>query len=512
MNSLVPAETVTLADVASVVFRRKWQIVITFVLIVGAAIALTLLTPKQYESYMKILVKNERADMIVSAGGADGSSYQPEVSETEINSEIELLSDFNLLQRVVIETGLDRVETTRGATVGERHTLAVDQAAWRLQRHLTVTPARKTNIIEIRYLDRDPRRAAAVLRHLAVAYLDEHLKVHAAPGTYEFFAGQTRHYQDELKSAEARLEQFRLQNGIVMLAQQKEAMLQQASEADVALKQANTAIEEYGSRIAATQRQLTITPARVVTQDRAVPNQYSVEHLGSMLAELQNRRTELLAKFRPEDRLVREVEQEIADTQEALGKATKAMASERSTDINPVYQALQVDIAKQQADLAGAQARRETLTQQARSYRGQLMQLGNASTEYDDLTRAQKEAEDNYQLYARKTEEARIAESLDRQKIANVAIAEPPTEPYLPAKPNVKLNLALGLLLALFISPGLAFGTEYLKRSGQGSQIRVQPSLAGAHLIESIDETSQLEALTGLPVLASVRLPKQVHD
>src|ERR1700761_6747796 len=130
MNSLVPAETVTLADVASVVFRRKWQIVITFVLIVGATIALTLLTPKQYESYMKILVKNERADMIVSAGGADGSSYQPEVSETEINSEIELLSDFNLLQRVVIETGLDRVETTRGATVGERHTLAVDQAAW----------------------------------------------------------------------------------------------------------------------------------------------------------------------------------------------------------------------------------------------------------------------------------------------------------------------------------------------------------------------------------------------
>lgn len=33
-------------------------------------------TPKLYESHMKILVKNERADMIVSAGGGDGSGYR----------------------------------------------------------------------------------------------------------------------------------------------------------------------------------------------------------------------------------------------------------------------------------------------------------------------------------------------------------------------------------------------------------------------------------------------------
>ena len=81
------------------------------------------------------------------------------------------------------------------------------------------------------------------------------------------------------------------------------------------------------------------------------------------------------------------------------------------------------------------------------------MTLADATAAFDDLVRTPKEAEDNYLLYAKKTEEARIAESLDQQKIANVAIAETPIEPHLPSKPNVMLNLALGVLSAGFLQP-----------------------------------------------------------
>jgi len=49
------------------------------------------------------------------------------------------------------------------------------------------------------------------------------------------------------------------------------------------------------------------------------------------------------------------------------------------------------------------------------------------------LQRDKKEAEDNYQLYAKKREEARIADELDRQKITNVSIAEAATVPQLPS-------------------------------------------------------------------------------
>src|SRR6202012_5243513 len=109
-------------------------------------------------------------------------------------------------------------------------------------------------------------------------------------------------------------------------------------------------------------------------------------------------------------------------------------------------------LAKEEAAYAGLEARRQELSRQAEGYRAQLYKLAESTTEYDDLIRSEKEAEENYLLYARKTEEARIAESLDQEKIANVAIAESPTEPHLPSKPNVPLNLGLGVLLAGFLS------------------------------------------------------------
>ena len=69
-----------------------------------------------------------------------------------------------------------------------------------------------------------------------------------------------------------------------------------------------------------------------------------------MLVELQNKRTQLLSKFRADDRLVVEASQEIADTQAALDNAKKQTGTDQATDVNPVHQALELDIAKEQAD------------------------------------------------------------------------------------------------------------------------------------------------------------------
>lgn len=499
-------DAVLFSDIAAILLRRKWQIAVTFLLVVCAVTIVTFLLPKQYESEMKILVKNERADMIVSAGGGDGSGYHGEVSETEINSEIELLNSTSLLQRVVLRCGLAQIEHGAAAGAAEALPVAIERATTRLQRDLAINPVRKANIIQVSYLAPNPLQAAAVLRQLAESYLDEHLKVHGTPGTYQFFASQAEHYQTELKDAEAKLEQFQQQNQIVMLAQQKDAILQKASESEAALMQADAAIGEYTDKLADVRRQLVDSSPRIITQTRTVPNQYSVEHLSSMLAELQNRRTELVAKFRSDDRLVLEADKEIADTQATLEKATKLTASEQSTDVNPVHQTLQIEMAKQQAELAGVRARRQTLAGQLNSYRGQLMALGKATAEFDDLTRTQKKAEENYLLYAKKAEEARIAESLDRQKIANVAIAEPPTEPHLPSKPNVKLNLALGVLLGAFLSLGGTFGAEYLQQPKPALQVASQPRLGPGYHHGTVEQSSDLETLTGLPVLATVYL------
>jgi uncharacterized protein involved in exopolysaccharide biosynthesis len=221
-----------------------------------------------------------------------------------------------------------------------------------------------------------------------------------------------------------------------------------------------------------------------VTQSRQLPNQYSAERLNTMIVELQNRRTQLLTKFRPEDRLVREVDEQIRTTREALLKAEQKTAVEENTDLNPLRQALETELSRARLDQAGARARRDTLAGQLQQYEGALKKLEGDTTRHNDLQRQVKEAEDNYQLYAKKREEARIGDELDRQNITNVSIAEAATASQIPSSPNRSVNLVLGVVLAGFLSLGCVFTAEMLS--------------------DAVYTPRQLEALTGANVLATV--------
>ena len=69
--------------------------------------------------------------------------------------------------------------------------------------------------------------------------------------------------------------------------------------------------------------------------------------------------------------------------------------------------------------------------------------LQQAAIVQQDLLRTAKTEEDNYLLYLRKQEEARINDALDARGILNVAIAEPATVPALPARSFLLLHVAL---------------------------------------------------------------------
>jgi uncharacterized protein involved in exopolysaccharide biosynthesis len=489
MSSTDYRNTISFEDILAILARRKRQIAWTFLGVFGAVVIITFLMPKQYESRLKLMVKNERSNTVVSAdSNVVASSAPTEVGEGQINSEIELLNSHNLLRQVVIKSGLDRPHGSSKALTGEKQAMAIDEALENLQRHLTITSARMANVIQVDYVSRDPHMVAAVLQQLAASYLELHLRVHGNPGTYEFFAGQRDHYQKELQAIGLKLEEFNQQQKISVLTQQKEILLQKQAESEAAMLQTDAAIHQSTEEITDARKQLSKTTPRIMTQSRTIPNEQSVERLNTMLVELQNRRTELAAKFLPDDRLVKDIDQEISDTKAALDRALKMNAVEGATDVNPVSQTLEIDLAKDQLELAGNLGKRRILEQQTKFYNQRLLDLNSITAAEEDLLRSQKEAEDNYLLYSKKAEEARIGESLDSQKIANVAIVEQPVEPHLPSKPDIGLNLTLGLVLACFLSIGGAFAAEYFHNAVEGSLV--------------------LEELTGLPVVAVVYLPE----
>jgi uncharacterized protein involved in exopolysaccharide biosynthesis len=277
---------------------------------------------------------------------------------------------------------------------------------------------------------------------------------------------------------------------VVSLTQQKEQTVQKLTDAKSRLMETKATLGDLNERIAKLEQQLRTIHPRIVTQSRALPNQYSAEHLNTMIVELQNKRTQLLTKFRADDRLVREVDQQIRTTRAALDKATGETATEQSTDLNPLRQTLETEQARARVDQAGAAGRLEMLEGQVAQYEGQLSRLEGITGEYEELTRKVKQADDNYQLYQKKEEEARITDELDENKITNVSVAEAPIQPSLPVRPNRPMNLLLGLFLGAFLSLGIVVVAEFMR--------------------DTVLTPHELEVLTGQPVLASLPNDREV--
>jgi polysaccharide biosynthesis protein PslE len=126
-----------------------------------------------------------------------------------------------------------------------------------------------------------------------------------------------------------------------------------------------------------------------------------------------------------------------------------------------------------------AAARRSLSVSRGRAWR--LEELGRAQ---QALVRTATEAEQNYLIYSRKREEARISNALDAQRILNVAIAEQATVPLEPSGPSGMMLLLLGVIVAGLVSVALACAADY-----------VDPSFR---------TPDEVEAFLGTPAVASI--------
>jgi uncharacterized protein involved in exopolysaccharide biosynthesis len=391
-----------------------------------------------------------------------------------------MLRNSDLLQHVVKQCGL--ASDSRSGDSERALQLAVRELA----KNLTVRPLRKTNIIEVAYTATDPSRAKMVLQTLITSYLQAHVSLHRTPGAYKFFKDEAQNYEAELSQAQTRLDAFKRKQGVVLLPEQKTLLLKRVVDTEQALSETSASLADTRKRMDSLITQLASADKRVVTQARRVPNQYSVERLHTMLAELRNRRTELLTKYRAEDRLIADVDSQIADTSAALENARGMTSVEQTTDLNPITQSLEAEMSRAALAMAGLNARRESLITGLSEARSTLSSLDSATRGHNSLTREIAHLEELATVASKKREEARISDSLDEQKFANVGVMESPNSSTIPVKSNGAVYFLAGCVLALGVSIALAFVLNATRTS-----------------FETVDE---LRAFTSLPIVIDVPL------
>jgi uncharacterized protein involved in exopolysaccharide biosynthesis len=127
-----------------------------------------------------------------------------------------------------------------------------------------------------------------------------------------------------------------------------------------------------------------------------------------------------------------------------------------TTDRLPAQDWIATELSRAETDRIGLNAQADATAQVVRHYQGLAQRLDTKGLEQTDLVRNVKTAEDNYLLYVRKREEARISDALDSKRIVNVAIAEAATVPALPT-----LQLAWILIGGFFAASVVSVGTAY---------------------------------------------------
>jgi uncharacterized protein involved in exopolysaccharide biosynthesis len=454
----------SLRDLLLPVFRHKRAGILTMLAVLTGTITAVLSTPKQYEAEMQILVKRERMDPVMSSDPNAPPQGRAEVTEEELNSEVELLKSRDLLEQVVVASELHSPGNSagNGAVVGPSDRPALSRAVRSLEKGLKIAPLRKTTLIKVTYRSPDPIRAARVLDELARLYLEKHLAVHRPPGAHQFFSAQAERFREELAAAESRLKEFGRQQRVVSPDLEMASTLQKLAEFEAALQQSQQQIVEAARRMTDLEAQAAETPVRQTTQIRTSDNVELMTELKSKILTLEIKRSEMLSKFTPSYPPVVQLEEELAQARAALGRTEQSPLTEETSDRNPTHQWLRSELARVRTERVGAVARAAAIAASVRAYREKARQLDEKGAEHEDLKRALKSTEENYLLYRRKQEEARISDALDRTRIANVALAEAPTVPSLPSSSARSLLLFGGAVIALVLGLAVTYLLDYI--------------------------------------------------
>jgi len=497
----------TLRDFSGVLFRQAPTVITLFLLVVAAAVVAILMMPDRYQSEMRILVKHDRADSLISAGAGSERLLPPDVTEQELNSEIELLQGPDLLAQVAQATKLtERLDDTSWtsrltgwrASAGRAKSARTEadeklaRAVQHLRTNLQVEPVRRTWMISVRYSSPDPTLSKQVLDALSQAYQEKHLAVRRAPGTRQFFVEQVAESSKELDAIKDQLMEFGHKNGTVSAASEKDAVLGKVAEFESLGRQANAAVAEASARLTALQLERARTPARHVANITTGDATGFTQEMQSKIAALELRRTELLQKYTPQYRLVVELDEQIGQAKTALENARRSQLRQETTEENPTMRWLESEISRVRSEHQALSARAKALQTALARYRAEAQMLGAADLEQGELLRAMKTAEEKYALYQRKEEEARISDALDRTRISNVAIVQAATVPFEPMPRQSVMWLALALVIGLIVAVGVAFMKDLIAASMRiRTPDELQTALGEAPVLAWVPETAR---------------------
>lgn len=449
-----------------VIKRHKGLILLIFMLISLATLLVTLGMTPIYRAGVTLEINTEEQRILNYDVDANGQRMSMGDTKDFYQTQYEVLKSRTLTERVITELGLEQrlrgeeLTTAEDSTVGS--TLKSITSWWdgetqsqnetevtsgkpgdrplseKFLKNLTVSPVKNSRIVTVYYDDPDPEMAATVANAVADNYISMNLERRTDSTSYarKFLESELVKAKSRLEESESKLVGYAKENAIYNTgAEQPSLVVQKLQALETALTEAEkeriTAESEY--------KQAQAREARSV-QDSTIIQQIK-ESRAKLMAEYQ----EKLKIYKPDYPLMVQLQSQIDQLQQQIGEET-------SQEQASVSNALKADYLK-------AKQKEDGLRKEVEKYRSELHISEEKSIGYNTL---QREVETNRNAYESLLQRLKEVTTAGAAETNNVSVLDPALVPYAVHKPNIKLNLALGMVAGLFLGAIAAFLLEFL--------------------------------------------------
>jgi uncharacterized protein involved in exopolysaccharide biosynthesis len=482
-------------EVLLMLFRHKWKILLCAACGLIASLAVYFLQPPIYESEAKLFVR-----YVVDKSAVDGLDSQIKtpnpLTDTLINSEVEILTSSDLAREVVKAIGVERLMPGDGAKV------SVESAAQGLFHGLDVTVVKGTNIISAIYKSGNPNLPMPILQELVKRYFDKHLEVHRSIGAFDFVTKETEELQNQLNQTEAELKELKAKAGIISLAESTASLATEMGKAESDLDTAQSELAMQKARVKELETALAVTDAnepKSATQPPTGDVVQKYQSLVNRVAALQQAETDLLSRYTSENRLVKVKQAQIAD----LEKQRRDLEKKYPALIDTVVatnssERARPDLLTERARLVSLQSRVDALTARMSDLKARAAVISEAAPRIEELERKREVVETNYKHSEASLEKARIDETLDPSRMPNISIVQAPS-PATKVTRDVKKfviglaggGIGIGIAIALLIELVL---DRTVKRSFE------------------LEQRLRIPLLMSIPDFGSNGAPLRLHD
>jgi len=474
-----------------IALRRRWWIIIPFLLSILTGIVLTLVLPKVYQANTLILIQPQKVP----------ASYVQEIVSVDIEDRVRTIT-----QQVTSRTNLEKIIKEFDLYNEPGSYMFMEDKVKILRENISIevlsgssrrrgaTPSS----FQIFFTGKYPKRVANVTNALASYFIAQNLKIREdqAIGTSEFLTDELENIRRRLLEKEEELKKYR-EKYMGGLPEQLETNLRilERIQGQIVTNQEN--LREAENRKLMIQQQ--IAEAAEMRRAREAPVEEAGEIAQSTsLDQLKTQLASLEAKYTQRHPDVIHLKEKIADLESKEKTDVKTVREvPENRDMIQAERNLVNQLREIELEIKNLKAETAQLHSQMKLYQTQVEKTPKREQELMSLNRDYDNIRETYNSLLGRKLEAELAVSMERkQKGEQFRILDPAEVPIRPLKPDMRRILLMTVLLGFALGCGLAYLRETMDTSFR------RP--------EDIEEVLQIPIIASLPFTLNAREIKKI--